>query len=217
MKSSSNVIRGSARGLVGVTLGESIEGRSVFSPFPAAPRTAPAPQKLAHECALQAAYERGLSEGLAEAGAQAESEMEGMRATLDLVVRELWGARARMHQEIEEDVCRLAMEVAAKVVGEAARKEGALVERTVSEALRRVAVRDRIALRVNPEDLEAVRAQRERWLSLVEGVEHFEIVEDRRVGRGGALVTTLGGSVDARWTTQLQEIERALFVEKEKS
>ncbi len=217
MKSSSNVIRGASRGPAGVSLAGDPGERSVFSPFPQAPRTLPAPEKLAHESALRAAYEQGLSEGLSEGAVQAEAEIEGMRATLEMVVQELWGARERLQKELQEDACRLAMEVARKVVGEVAVREQGMVDRMVSEALRRVAVRDRITVRVNPDDLEAVRAQRERWLSLVEGVEHFEIVEDRRVGRGGALVTTLDGSVDARWATQLQEVERALFGEKEKS
>lgn len=217
MKSSSSVIRGAGigPGLTPIRPG-SVE-RSLFTPFPAAPRALPPAEKLAREQELRLAYQKGLQEGQLEAAAEAQGELEGLRTTLDMVVHELWSAREKLREETEQDVIRLGLAVAKKIVGDLAAREESLVEKLVEDALRRTASRDRVTLRVNPEDLSAVREHRERWLSLVEGVNHFEIVEDRRVPRGSAMVTTLEGSVDARWNTQLEEISRQLTGDEPKS
>ncbi len=208
---SSNVIRGAQVPARAVSL-PALETPEMdaFAPFPAGPSRRPAPGRQAQEERLREAVREAREAGLAEGRAGAEAELEGLRSTLEMVVRELWAQREQLYRDVEEDAVRLALEVARRVVGRIAERERELVEHLATEALRRVSARDRVTLRVNPEDLELVRARREQWLALVEGVEHFEVVEDRRVPRGGALVTTRDGSVDARWTTQLVEIERAL-------
>jgi flagellar assembly protein FliH len=212
MKSSSSVIRGALAGPP-TRLGEDAEGAAAFAPFAGgAPRTASGPRPA--EARLAEAYARGLAEGLAEGRAGAEAELEGARTTLELLVRDLWAHREELYREVEPDVVRLAIEVARRIVAEVAERDKELAQRLVAEALRRVHARDRVTVRVHPDDLEPVRAQRERWLRMLEGVEHLEILEDRRVPAGGALATTLHGSVDARWTTQLDEIERALLGER---
>jgi len=213
MKSSSSVIRGASFSAEPVLLGEPVPGgpgASGFSAFGAPPAAPRIDARRAAATQMEAEYNRGFTDGVAEGRAQAAAETDGLRSTLELVVQELWKQRAALLDEVEPDVVRLALEVARRVVGDVALRERSVVERTVTEALRRVAARDHVTLRIHPEDLEAVRAERERWLALVEGVEHFEVTEDRRVPRGGALVTTRSGSVDARWTTQLAEIERSL-------
>ena len=222
MKSSSSrtVIRGAEVVPAPYALEGGYELHAGFAPFDAPAAVAPRPRGgLA--AAVDEAYARGRAEGLraglAEGRAEAEGEIEGLRATLEMTVREVWAHREKLVAEVEQDVVRLALEVARKILGDVVRKEEGIVERVVQDALRRVAARDRVSLRVHPEDLEPVRAQRERWLALVEGVDRFEIVEDRRVPRGSALVTTLDGTVDARWTTQLKEIERTLFEEGERT
>ena len=211
MRSSSSVIRGAGHRAEPVRR-DGPAAVPVFAPFPQGPLsviTRPREEELREE-----EYRRGRREGLAEGQAQGAAELEGLRASLDLVVREVWQYREQLIREVEPDVVRLALEVARRVVGRVAERDQELAERLVTEALRRVSSRDRVTLRVNPEDLEAVRGHRERWLAMVEGVEHFEIVEDRRVPRGGALVTTADGAVDARWTTQLAEIERSFLGER---
>ncbi|HVP39535.1 MAG TPA: FliH/SctL family protein [Candidatus Saccharimonadales bacterium] len=211
MRSSSSVIRGARPAEEPVVAGEA-GVRYAFSPFPApaaAQRTRPAAEVLA-----EAEYRRGFEAGQAEGQAGCRAELEGLRTALDLVVQEVWEHREQLYREVEPDVVRLALEVAGRVVGRVAEEDRTLAERLVAEALKRVTARDRVTVRVNPEDLEAVRAYRERWLSMVEGVAHLEVVEDRRVPRGGALVTTRDGAVDARWTTQLVEIERMLLGER---
>jgi len=67
-----------------------------------------------------------------------------------------------------------------------------------------------VTLRVNPADLDTIRQHREA-ITASNDVEHLRIVEDQRVDRGGVLVETEAGTIDAKIATQLREARRAIL------
>jgi flagellar assembly protein FliH len=69
-------------------------------------------------------------------------------------------------------------------------------------------------VRVNPGDLEQIREHREELLSNGE-IKNLRVVEDQRVDRGGVVVETDGGTIDARISTQVNEAKRVLHIEDE--
>ena len=67
-----------------------------------------------------------------------------------------------------------------------------------------------LRIRVHGNDLETVRTNRADLLTLVDGANHVEIIEDRRVEPGGCIIETNAGSIDARIETQLESVSDAL-------
>jgi flagellar biosynthesis/type III secretory pathway protein FliH len=59
-----------------------------------------------------------------------------------------------------------------------------------------------------------MREHREELLSNGE-IKNFRVVEDQRVDRGGVVVETDGGTIDARIATQVNEAKRVLRIEDE--
>jgi flagellar assembly protein FliH len=88
----------------------------------------------------------------------------------------------------------------------------------VRGALRRLVERDRVLVLVNPDDLDVVREHADLLVAELGGIEHCEVQSERRVARGGAIVRTQDGDVDARVETKLQRarevVEHALGLEK---
>jgi flagellar assembly protein FliH len=166
------------------------------------------------EEARQEGYAAGLEEGrqagFAEGNASADAERAAYRADVEALVALIEEERQRVWREAEPQIVAFVLEVAQKVVKDEAKINRDVAISTVRNALRRVVETDNIRIRVNPADLETVRAAREDLLSLVDGIRHVEIVEDRRMSEGGCVVETAGGTVDARLETQLAEIETAL-------
>ncbi len=87
----------------------------------------------------------------------------------------------------------------------------------VRGALRGIVERERVTVLVHPETSSSCAR---RWTSMratLGGIEHCEVQAERRVGRGGAIVRTQDGDVDARVETKLQRarevVESALGVE----
>ncbi len=70
-------------------------------------------------------------------------------------------------------------------------------------ALRGIVERERVTVLVHPEDLELVREAMDELRATLGGIEHCEVQAERRVSRGGAIVRTQDGDVDARVETKL--------------
>jgi flagellar biosynthesis/type III secretory pathway protein FliH len=74
----------------------------------------------------------------------------------------------------------------------------------VEGALRGVVERDRITVLVNPDDMELVAEAIEGVRASLGGIEHCVVEAERRVARGGCIVRTPVGDVDARVETKLE-------------
>ena len=71
--------------------------------------------------------------------------------------------------------------------------------------------KEKVVVRVHPNDLKTVREHRSEWLSMLEGTRSLEIVEDERISAGGCLVETEAGNVEAQIERQIKVLERALI------
>ncbi len=117
---------------------------------------------------------------------------------------------ARLADASEAELRRLAVRIAEKVLGrELALSADAVVD-VVRTALHAARSRREITVRVSPEDLEAVRAGRPRLLEVLSRHPELVIRGDESVTRGGCLIDTEVGTIDARLEVQLAAIERAL-------
>ena len=124
-------------------------------------------------------------------------------------------ARAERHKIIESaepELVKLAMGIAERVLHQQIALDRNVVVEMAKVAISRLIDRDSVTVRVNPADLERMREHREDVLALGD-VKNVRIIEDQRVDRGGVVVETDAGSVDARVHTQLAEVKKVLRIE----
>jgi flagellar assembly protein FliH len=147
-----------------------------------------------------AAREEGLREGREEALAALTPGLEALSQAVEAVNADQY-ARA---ERLEAHAVDLALFLAEKVIGGALAVEPERVVEAVRGALRGIVERERITILVHPEDLELVREAMDDIRTTLGGIEHTEVQAERRVSRGGAVVRTPDGDVDARVETKLQ-------------
>ena len=99
-------------------------------------------------------------------------------------------ARQEVADRLEPEAVGLALQLAEKVVGGAIEAQPERVLDGVRGALRCLVARERIQVLVHPEDLVLVRESMAGLAGELGGIEHFEVIEERRIGRGGAIVRT---------------------------
>jgi flagellar assembly protein FliH len=145
------------------------------------------------------AHAEGLAAGRAEALAAAAPAAAALDAAL-AGAREEHAAAAERH---ERSAVGLALLLAEKVVGGAVAVEPERVLEAIRGALRGIVERERIIVQVNPDDLELVREAMLDIRGSLGGIEHCEVQAERRIARGGAMVRTPDGDVDARLETKL--------------
>jgi flagellar biosynthesis/type III secretory pathway protein FliH len=147
-----------------------------------------------------AAREEGLREGREEALVALTPALEALTQAAEGVQASQF-ARA---DRLEAHAVDLALFLAEKVVGGALAIEPERVVEAVRGALRGIVERERVTVLVHPDDLEMVRGALDDIRASLGGIEHCEVQAERRVSRGGAVVRTPDGDVDARVETKLQ-------------
>ena len=131
-------------------------------------------------------------------------------AALQAAAEAIAAERERVAAAVEPAAVELALKIAEQALGAAVAARPEIVVDVVRGALRRLAERDRVTILVNPEDLELVRAASETLIAELGGIEHCDVQAERRVGRGGAVVRTLEGEVDATLATKLSAARAVL-------
>lgn len=147
------------------------------------------------------------------AQALAEAEEQGHRAGIAQTAGELARAAAerdRLLQAAADDLVRLAVAVAGKILGREVERDGR-VEALAASALEAVRNRRQVTLRVNPGDAPALRRQAGPLGAVLARAPCLGIQEDPAVERGGLLVETEAGTLDARLETRLEAVEAALL------
>jgi flagellar assembly protein FliH len=166
---------------------------------PDAVLTALAEAEAQAEAMRAAARDEGLREGREEALAALAPALEALNQAVEAMQMEQL-ARA---DRLEAHAVDLGLFLAEKVIGGALAVEPALVVEAVRGALRGIVERERVTVLVHPDDLELVRDALDDIRASLGGIEHCEVQAERRVSRGGAVVRTPDGDVDARVETKL--------------
>jgi flagellar assembly protein FliH len=152
------------------------------------------------------AYADGFAAGLEEARDQAAPAAEAFAAA----ARELAERRDEAAQAAEAAAVDLALQIAEHALGAALAVDPERVLDVVRGALRRLIERERLVVLVNPQDLDMVRAGIGGLVAELGGIEHVDVQAERRVLRGGAVVRTAEGDVDANLSTKLQRAREVL-------
>jgi type III secretion protein L len=134
---------------------------------------------------------------------------EGLASLTELVLAARVEATRRA-AETEPELRRLAVRIAEKILGEALRLDPEQVVSIVRGALAAARGRRELSIRVHPDDLEAVTRARPRLAEALSRQAEVALRADASVPRGGCLVDSEVGTIDARLDVQLAAIERAL-------
>jgi flagellar assembly protein FliH len=148
--------------------------------------------------------EAAIAEGFAAGRADALAALEPALAALVQAVEDVREQQLEAAVELERRAVELGLALAKKVVGGTLEVKPEKVIETVTGALRGIVERERVIVLVNPDDLEIVREAMEGIRASLGGMEHCVVEAERRVGRGGCLVRTPVGDIDARVETKLE-------------
>lgn len=157
----------------------------------------------------QAAYERGRRDGEKALREQLLQQRADMAELQQGVVESLKQALPRVIQQSEAALVQLALEAARRVVADMPISVE-LVEAVVREALAQVQDGARITVHLNPEDLALLRKHDSPLLRAPEGGDPLQVVASAEVSRGGCLVQTGFGMLDARRETKWEQIRKTL-------
>ncbi|HEY6235072.1 MAG TPA: FliH/SctL family protein, partial [Candidatus Elarobacter sp.] len=160
----------------------------------------------------QDARGRGHDEGFNAGRAAADAEMDDMLVTMRGLLEMAKIERHKLIEEAEPELVRLALGIAERVLHQQVALDRGVVVEMAKTAIARLIERDTVTVRVNPADLERMREHRDDLMALGD-IRNLRLLEDKRVDRGGVIVETDAGTIDARVRTQLDEARKILHIE----
>lgn len=174
----------------------------------------------------QRGYRRGLEEGRAAgleqvrreaaqaALLEARESLASLRASLSAAVRDFEQAKRRLIASAEAGLLELALAIARRVCKTRTAGDVEAARANARHLLELARHEHDLQLRLHPADADALRDALPELLAATESAAHVELIADESVGRGGCVLTSRDGTIDASIDTQLDRIAEALSSDK---
>jgi flagellar assembly protein FliH len=172
----------------------------------------PAPPTILEEEAFRMVRE-ARAEGAREGRAQAEAELAAASLALGEALSGVAALHAKLLHDAEEDLLKLSMLIARKVMLREFACEPGLLAGLVHGAVELASDGGDVVARLNPEEY-AVVADCHEFRELLRENPRISLKSDPSVGRAGCLLETGRGNIDAGVDAQLDEIMRRVMEEK---
>ena len=152
-------------------------------------------------------YEKGHQEGFEKGSQEVERLIDRMHRILEAVMQR----REEILADTESQIVELVILMARKVIKILSENQKNVVMANTLAALKKVKTRGEVTLRVNLEDVKLTSSHAQEFIEHVENIKGITVLEDSAVERGGCIVETDFGAIDARISSQLQELENKIL------
>ena len=161
----------------------------------------------------EAAYSEGFEKGK-------ESEKESEKKILISIVDELRGAFAEL-EEFKKSVClnaekaavKLSLCIAEKVLHAEIEKNDNSIIKIIKESFKKIMGNETIKIKINPYDLSYIQSAESLKIDNILAKSSVNFEADAEISRGGCVLETDSGEIDARIESQLMVIEEVFLEE----
>ena len=152
----------------------------------------------------------GLRQGLDAAKQQMAAQLQQTCDQCNAMVATAEQEARQILQEAEPKIIELVMAISRKVITDEVETRPTVVLELVRGALARVRDQNQIIIHVSPDDYEFIMQSRRTLQAVVGAEQTLTVTADAVLGRGGCLIETSFGTVEAGIDTQLDSIHRVL-------
>lgn len=152
-------------------------------------------------------FREGHEGGWREGRAEVERLVERLHKILDAAIEK----RQDIINQTESQLIDLVLLITRKVIKVISENQKNVVIKNVVQALDKLRSRGDVAIRVNLADLDITTEHVKDFMKMAEKAKSITVLEDSSVERGGAVIETDFGQIDARIFSQLKEIEDRIF------
>ncbi len=156
------------------------------------------------EAEISRAKEDGKNEGIAQANAANEAKINELEARFSTSVAKLDEQYVKFDEflkKIEEELGQTAIKIAKEVIDkEISTSSNQIAHHLASSLIKELSNVKNIEIRVNPEDSEYIKEQFSKN-------EHVKISADGAISKGGVVIISDGGNIDATIQTRLEKLK----------
>lgn len=156
------------------------------------------------------AYRKGLDQGQTQGQMMAVKRIEPLIQMLSHTIEELKKMRHLIIEKHQDQILEILVLIAEKVIHREIQLSPDIILDTVRHACSYLTETDEIRLRVHPSDFENIR-EIERIISTqLTGNGNIHFIEDTAIERGGIIIETEYGEIDASIRSQIEHMNEVL-------
>ena len=171
------------------------------------------PPAVIHEEEALKRIQQAHAEGMKKGRQQAEEDLAKVSEAMAQALLSTGTLRGHLMHEAEEDLLKLSVLIARKVMMRELSLDPGLIANLVHGAVELAADEGDIVVRLNPQEYQVV-AYSPQFQALSRDRKRISLREDPTVGPAGCIVETVRGNIDAGFEAQLEEIMRRLSEER---
>ena len=152
----------------------------------------------------------GKNQGLTEAQCQMTEQLKQTTERCNSAMNAAIQEANRIVQEAEPQIIELVLAISRKIIYDEMDEKPDIILRVVQSALERVRDQNHVNIHVGLEDYERILSNRNELQSILGSEQSLTVTADPVLGRGGCLIETSFGTVEAGVDTQLEAIRKAL-------
>lgn len=153
------------------------------------------------------AYDRGFADGHRTGSEKTAASVAARVARLSAAINEISNLRAGLLKSSEQDIVRLSLAIARRILGREATSDPALLLRLARAAATKLAGTGVVSIEIHPAEFAAISA----------GLDQngpIRVTENPDLPDGGCMVCSPSGSIDVSIEAQVQEIADALLTDE---
>jgi flagellar assembly protein FliH len=155
------------------------------------------------------AYEKGFEQGQRDGFALEKRKIEEVRKQVEDMFMSLRDLKPGIYAESEGELLKLAMLMTRKIIGEEIKINSGIIGSTIKSAMKFLTDKRKVRIILNPDDMDEVKKLLPDISSITKGG-HFQLSEDRAINRGGCILETGFGKINACIEDQIINLEKEI-------
>jgi len=170
--------------------------------------------KQAKEKALhieQEAYEKGFAQGGKDGMELGQKRIEMIVQKMGNVLQQIEDQRESLYRTYEREMLQLVLSISKKILHHECQVNEEVITATLREVSKHIVDQRKIVIRLNPADAQFLQSHPDKAIPVKKGRQGVELLKDPSITRGGCVVETAFGGIDATMETQFDQIVSLLW------
>ena len=159
----------------------------------------------------QEAYEKGFAQGEKDGLELGQKRVDTIVQQIRNVLQEIESQRESLYRVYEGEMLQLAMSISRKILHHECRVNEGVITATLREVSKHIVDQRKIVIRLNPADFQFLQGHADKAVPVNKGGQGVDLLKDPSITRGGCVVETAFGGIDATMETQFDQIVSLLW------
>ena len=155
------------------------------------------------------AYEKGFEQGQMDGLALGEKRVAESLRQMQVLLKEMADLKGQIYSESEQELILLSVEIARQIVRAELKIDPGVVTRSIRAALNFLTDKSCARVLISPDDMNEVQKYLPE-LARMSNIEKLTLVEDRSIEKGGCVLETGFGKINALLDSQIASLHKVL-------